>query len=105
MISPRRHLLALREADRELARVREKPHAELRSADQDAVATALVKADEKAARHNDLIAAMKDLIATFATRESVDARFSRLETLAGRLAGGIAVVSIIGVANLVKLWT
>jgi chromosome segregation ATPase len=36
--------------------------------------------------------------------DALSDRLGRLETLGARVAGGLAVVGVIGIANLVKLW-
>ena len=71
-----------------------------READQLAVKKALDSAHELAQKHNDLIRQMERKDATYATSAEVD----RLAYWQARLGGGIIVVAVIGVANLVKLW-
>jgi hypothetical protein len=72
-----------------------------RAADQEAVKTAFKASQELAAKHNDLIRQQEKKDATYATKNDV----SRVESWQSRLTGGMVVVAVIGVANLVKVWT
>lgn len=87
-----------------------------------AIGVAAAEAKERLAAHNGLIDQMQDLQSTFASRESLEAfkserqhvledfkeatahRFSRLENFQSKLTGGLLLLSVIGVANLVKVW-
>jgi hypothetical protein len=107
----REHTEALRRADRELADERDRRYGTQRAADQVALDKALAAARELAQAHNDLIRKQEVLVGTFATKDAIEDRlghvgdrFSRLEDWQARLTGGLIVVSVIGVANLVKLW-
>ena len=72
-----------------------------RVSDQQAIKTAFDASQELAAKHNDLIRSQEKKDATYATKDDV----SRLSDWQTRISGGLAVVSIIAVANLVKVWT
>ena len=68
------------------------------------------KAIEVAA-HNGLIEQMQAQGGTFATRENVDVlkdtmnqRLGRLEGFQAKMVGGLGVVALVGIANLVKVW-
>ena len=88
-----------------------------------AITVAATEAQERLAAHNGLIEQMRQQAALFAPRESLenfkaerynaleafkdetDKRFGRLERFQAMLTGGFLLVSFIGVANLVKVWT
>ena len=88
-----------------------------------AIEVAAHEANERLQAHNGLIAQMQALSNTFATRETVESatksqrdaadayretaerRFGRLERFQAMIVAGLVVVSTIGVANLVKIWT
>jgi hypothetical protein len=72
-----------------------------READQLAIAKALEAAKELAEKHNDLIRTGEKKDETYATR----ADMNRLEQWQSRLTGAILLVSLIGVTNLVKVWS
>src|SRR4051812_16616125 len=40
----------------------------------------------------------------FATKEVVYPRLDRLESIAAKMAGGMVVVALIGVSNIIKIW-
>lgn len=65
-----------------------------------AVAVANVEAKERLDQHNNVIGQMRELSATFATRDALE----RVEAWQGRLTGGILVIAFIGIVNLAKLW-
>lgn len=76
-----------------------------------AVEVAAFEAKERLTAHNGLIGKMEDQAAHFATRESVedykkaaDMRFSRVERFQSMLTGAMLLISVIGIANLVKVW-
>jgi hypothetical protein len=94
----------------ELASLRRESHVANDNA-QRAIEVAAHEAQERLAAHNGLIEQMRQQAALFATRESVDAhddaaekRFGRLERFQASLMGGLFLVSLIGIANLVKVW-
>ncbi len=90
---------------------------------QRAIEVAAQEAKERLIAHNGLIEQMRQQAevnqrnqsaqaATFATRESLedsklttDKRLSRIERFQAQLVGGMILLSVIGVANLVKIWT
>lgn len=41
----------------------------------------------------------------FATKEVVYPRLDRLESIAAKMAGAVGVLALIGVSNLIKIWT
>jgi hypothetical protein len=94
------HFEALRAADLDLAAERDKRYAVEKEAAGLAVEKALSTATALAEKHNDLIRAAEARDATYATKEDV----GRLESWQTRLTGGMVVIAIIGVSNLVKIW-
>ena len=83
-----------------------------RKAANDAVQVAAHEAQERLTAHNGLIEQMRQQAAQFATRESFedfkdsnDKRLGRIERFQAALTGGMILVSFIGIANLVKVWT
>jgi hypothetical protein len=75
-----------------------------------AISIAAVEAKERLDQHNGLIGKMEAQSATFVTRELLDAvressdrRIARVERLIFVAMGGIMLLGLIGVANLVKL--
>jgi hypothetical protein len=77
-----------------------------------AVEVAAQEATERLTAHNGLIEQMRQQAAQFATRESLDdfkeannTRLSKIERFQAMLVGGILLLSAIGVANLVKVWS
>ena len=88
-----------------------------------AVQVAADEAKERLAAHNGLIEQMRHQAQEFASRESLDnfkaerhvaldtfrdesdKRFGRLERFQSMLVGGMLLISFIGIANLVKVWT
>ncbi len=84
-------------------------------ANENAEKAIVVAADESKERlkaHNGLIEQMQQQAAHFATRESLDdfkeandKRIARLERFQAMLVGGMLLVSLVGVANLIKVWT
>jgi len=78
----------------------------------DAVQVAAHEAQERLTAHNGLIEQMRQQATQFATRESFedfkeanDKRLGRIERFQAALTGGMILVSFIGIANLVKVWT
>lgn len=71
-----------------------------READQLAIKTADDASRQLAEKHNDLIRQQEKKDATYATKNDVD----RLTAWQSKIAGGLVVVSVIGVANLIKVW-
>jgi hypothetical protein len=77
-----------------------------------AVAVAAHEATERLTAHNGLIEQMRQQAAQFSTRESLEdfkeannLRLSKIERFQAMLVGGILLLSAIGVANLVKVWS
>lgn len=77
-----------------------------------AIIVAADEANERLQAHNGLIEQMRTNAEHFATREALDdhkeaeeRRFGRLERFQSMLIGGMILLSTIGVANLVKVWT
>jgi ribosome-associated translation inhibitor RaiA len=77
-----------------------------------AIEVAAHEAADRLAAHNGLIEQMRAQASLFATRESVDdfkesidRRLGKIERFQAMLTGGLILVSSIGVANLVKVWT
>lgn len=93
-VDDREHLEAI-------ANERDRRYAAEREADQLATSVAKEAAEAALELHNGLIRQMKEQQGTYARQDEV----RRLESWQGRLTGGLVVVSIIGVSNLVKLWT
>jgi hypothetical protein len=71
-----------------------------RDADQLAIKTALDASHELAAKHNDLIRLGERKEETYATKIEV----KRVESWQNKVTGGLVVVSVIGIVNLVKLF-
>ena len=67
---------------------------------QQATAIAKTESSERLTQHNGLIQKMEDQADKFVTHDS----FDPVRTFQNKLAGGLIVVSFIGVINLVKLW-
>lgn len=86
---------------------------------QQAIEVAADEAKERLKAHNGLLEKMETQAEQFATRESVstfrdafedrknvtDERFGRLEKFQYMLTGAIFLVSLVGLANLVKVWS
>ena len=77
-----------------------------------AIEVAAQEAKERLIAHNGLIEQMRQQATFFANREAVDAdrdstdkRFGRIERFQASLMGGLFLLSLIGIANLVKVWT
>lgn len=88
-----------------------------------AIEVAAHEAAERLAAHNGLIEQMRQQAQLFASRESLenfkaerhaaldsfkdeaDKRFGRIERFQAMLIGGMLLVSFIGIANLVKVWS
>jgi hypothetical protein len=88
-----------------------------------AISVAADEAKERLAAHNGLIEQMRQQATLFASRESLDSfkaerqivleafkdetdkRFGRVERFQAMLIGGLLLVSFVGIANLVKVWT
>lgn len=77
-----------------------------------AIEVAAHEAAERLAAHNGLIEQMRQQAQQFSSRESLDdfkdvaeKRWSRIERFQASLMGAILLVSLIGIANLVKVWT
>lgn len=106
----------------ELAALRRETHAANLAADR-AIEVAADEAKERLAAHNGLIEQMRHQAQQFASRESLenfkaerhqaldsykdenDKRFGRIERFQAMLIGGMLLVSTVGIANLVKIWT
>jgi hypothetical protein len=77
-----------------------------------AIEVAAEEAAERLSAHNGLIEQMRQQAALFSTREaldmfrdSVERRFDSAEKFQAKLTGALILVSFVGVANLVKVWT
>lgn len=111
-----------RHAEAELAALRRETDAAMKTSEQ-AIAVAKEEASDRLAAHNGLIEQMRQQAQQFASRESLEAfkqerhaaldsfkdeadgRFGRLEKFQAMLVGGLLLLSAIGVANLVKIWS
>lgn len=93
----------IKRLDEALVHVRELADSQ-RSADKLAVETALTSAKELSEAHNGLLRKLELLIETFPTKETVEARFARIEAFQAKLVGGLVVVSVVGVSNFVRIW-
>ena len=71
------------------------------AAAQQAVTLALNSQQELAEKHNDLIRHGERKDETYATKTEV----GRLEGWQNKITGGLILLSLIGIANLVKVWT
>jgi hypothetical protein len=83
-----------------------------READQSAIEKALAAQQQLAEKHNDLIRAGEKKDETYATKDDLAhvqgllvQNIARLEKWQARLTGIALAVSVLGVANFVKLWT
>jgi hypothetical protein len=94
------HFEALRKADHDLADERDRRYAAERVAQELAVDKALTAAKELAEKHNDLIRAAQIRDETYATK----ADLGRLESWQAKITGGMVLLGIIGISNLVKIW-
>lgn len=79
---------------------------------QRAISVAADEAKERLASHNGLIEQMREQATHTATRESlellrqeVERRFGSSERFQAKLTGALLLVSFVGIANLVKVWT
>ena len=79
---------------------------------QRAIEVAAQEAKERLIAHNGLIEQMRRQAEHFAPRESMedhkevsDKRFGRIERFQASLMGGLFLLSLIGIANIVKVWT
>jgi len=95
----------------ELAALRRETEAANRNSDR-AITVAAHEAADRLAAHNGLIDQMQAQGGTFATRETVEnmkdetnRRIGRIEGFQAKIVGGLLVVTAVGIANLVKLWT
>lgn len=77
-----------------------------------AIGVASVEAKERLDQHNGLIQKMEQQSVTFVSREVLDAVMSGLDLRLGRVErlifmamGGLFLVGLLGIANLVKVWT
>jgi hypothetical protein len=99
-----------RQMTSELAALRRETEAAQGNA-KEAVGIATVEAKERLSAHNGLIDRMEVLTASFVTREiletlkeSYEQRLRRTESWQSKITGGLILMSVIGVANLVKIW-
>lgn len=95
----------------ELASLRRESQVAIQTADT-AAQLAKNEADARLLAHNGLIQQMRDQGTHFATRESLDGfkdatdhRIGKIERFQAMLIGGMILISSIGVANLVKIWS
>ena len=100
-----RHLSA------EIQALRRESHAANANSER-AIEVAAQEAKERLIAHNGLIEQMRQQATLFASREVLDAfedsaekRFGRLERFQAALMGGLFLLSLVGIANLVKVWT
>ncbi len=107
--------VSLREYDRhftaEIASLRRETHAATTNAER-AVGVAADEASERLKAHNGLIEQMRAQAEHFASRDALDdakeasnRRLEKVERFQAALVGGMIIVSAIGVANLVKVFT
>jgi hypothetical protein len=68
---------------------------------QQAVELALTSQKELAEKHNDLIRQGERKDETYATKDEI----GRLEQWQNKITGGLIILSLVGIANLVKLWS
>ena len=94
----------------ELSALRRETQA-VQASSKEAVLIASEEAKERLASHNGLIDQMQALSGTFVTRDTMDAlkegndeRLRRIESWQAKVTGALVLISVIGVANLVKLW-
>lgn len=106
----------------ELAALRRETHAANVAAER-ALGVAADEAKERLAAHNGLIEQMREQAQQFASREALesfkaerhaaldsfkdeaDKRFGRIERFQAMLIGGMLLLSFLGIANLVKVWS
>lgn len=106
----------------EIAALRRETQAANRNAER-AIQVAKEEAAERLAAHNGLIELMRVQSQQFASREALDdfkrerhqaldafkdeadKRFGRIERFQSMLIGGMLLVSFLGIANLIKVWT
>lgn len=95
----------------EIASLRRETNAANANAEK-AISVASVESKERLDQHNGLLQKMESQAATFPTREVIDAlmqgldmRVSRVERLLFMATGGLFLVGLVGIANLVKVWT
>jgi len=95
----------------EIASLRRETIAANKSAEA-AVEVAAKEATDRLVAHNGLIEQMRQQAQSFATRESFedfkesnDRRLKSIEAFQAKLIGGMVLLSVIGIANLVKIWT
>lgn len=93
MVSTRAHLEAVAEE-------RDKRYGAEREADQLSTTVAKKAAEDALTLHNGLIRQMKEQQATYARKDDVQ----RLESWQAKITGGMLILGIIGLSNLVKLW-
>ena len=82
-----------------------------RKDDKDALAKALTAQKEIADKHNDLIRAAAERDKNYVSvdvhnqqKQNLEERLGRIESLGAKYVGGLIVISIIGVANLIKVF-
>jgi hypothetical protein len=105
-------ILALdRHITSEIEALRRETHTANEAADK-AIDVAADEAKERLLAHNGLIEQMRVQAAHFSTREALedfkdatDKRLGRIERFQAMLVGGMLILSFIGAANLVKVWT
>ena len=95
----------------ELDALRREARAAAQNSDK-AIEIAAHEAHERLTAHNGLIEQMRQQATHYSTREAVedfkegtDKRLGRIERFQASLIGGFFLVSFIGVANLVKVWS
>lgn len=93
--------VSLREHVEALEAERDKRYSAERRADQLAIEKAEAAAGAALEAHNGLLRKMEREQASYALKSDV----GRVEAWQAKITGGMIIIGIIGVSNLVKLWT
>lgn len=95
----------------EIAAVRRESATANKTAER-AITVASVEAKERLDQHNGLIGKMENQAGTFVSRDVLDefksandSRVGRIERLIFMAMGGLFLVGLVGIANLVKVWS
>jgi hypothetical protein len=83
-----------------------------RDADKEAVSKALTASEKLAEKHNDLIRQMQERDKNYVSEdvyterhEALIERIERVEGAQAKTLGGMVVLGIIGISNLIRIWT